>query len=129
MVVTIKDKIITSPKDSVAVVTFGNPAKQTKECEFETVRQVIALSLPSSENILKLEDYTYGITGVNQFDEDYGYGDDSGVRLHEALWQCQTIVSRFKGKVASSTTEERYTRKIAQARLLPIFAEKQRLAF
>ena len=100
---TIKDKIITSPKDSVAVVTFGNPAKQTKECEFETVRQVIALSLPSSENILKLEDYTYGITGVNQFGEDYGYGDDSGVRLHEALWQCQTIVSRYKGKVASST--------------------------
>ena len=100
---TIKDKILTGPRDCVAVVTFGNPAKKTKESEFETVRQIIPLTMPSSENILRLEEYTDCEDGVIKFNEDYGYGDESGVRLHEALWHCQTLVSGYKGKVASRT--------------------------
>ena len=100
---TIRDKILTGPRDSVAVVTFGNPVKTTKETEFETVRQIIPLSMPSSENILKLEEYTDMDDGSNKFDEEFGYGDESGVRLHEALWHCQTLVSRYKGKVSSKT--------------------------
>ena len=100
---TIKDKILTGPRDSVAVVTFGNPAKQTKESEFDSVRQIIPLSMPSSENILKLEEYTDCEAGVTKFGEEYGYGDESSVRLHEALYHCQTLVSGYKGRVATRT--------------------------
>ena len=96
----IKEKILAAPRDCVAVLTFGNTPQRTKETEFDTVRQLVPLCPPSCGTIHLLEDLLDGETGAKQFEETYGCGDSQDVRVDEALWQCQTMFSGYKGKVA-----------------------------
>ena len=99
-----KNKVFSSPKDCVAVLTFGNsPSSSTNAGEFETVRQVMELSVPSSSNIRLLESLTDGEAGSQKFESKYQPGESSNIRLSEALWQCQTVMSSYKGKVGNKS--------------------------
>ena len=83
-----KNKIFSSPSDRVAVLTYGNSPRTTSSPgEFETVRQLMELSQPSSDNILMLEEFTDGEAGSRLFETEFQPGDKTNVRLNEALWQ------------------------------------------
>ena len=99
-----KNKIFSSPSDRVAVLTYGNsPQTTSSPGDFETVRQVMELSQPCSENILRLEEFTDGEAGSRMFEAEFQPGDRANVRLNEALWQCQTVFSQYKGKVGNKS--------------------------
>ena len=99
-----KNKIFSSPSDRVAVLTYGNSPRTTSSPgEFETVRQLMELSQPSSDNILMLEEFTDGEAGSRLFETEFQPGDRTNVRLNEALWQCQTVFSLYKGKVGNKS--------------------------
>ena len=99
-----KNKIFSCPRDRVAVLTFGNsPNPSPQAGEFETVRQVMELSVPCSANIIRLEEFTDGDAGSKEFQSEYQPGDSSHIKLSEALWQCQTVLSGYKGKVGNKS--------------------------
>ena len=98
---TIKNKVMNSPRDCIGVVTFGNNPKQTQETQFQSLRQVLSLSMPSSETILMMEEFTDCAAGAEVFEEQFGSGDDSNI--NEALWHCQTMFSSYSGKVGMKT--------------------------
>ena len=73
---------------------------------FKSINSTLFLNfplVPSGENILKLEDYTDPDNGSVLFEEEFGSGESKDVRLHEALWQCQTVFSTYTGKVSRKT--------------------------
>jgi len=100
---TIKSKIFHADKDCVGVLTFGNSVRDTEGTDFPNVRQVLALSRPSGEAILMLEELMDGKAGSAVFETKFGSGDQSDVKLHEALWQCQSMFSTIPGKVSGKT--------------------------
>ena len=101
-----KNKIFNSPGDRVAVLTYGNSPKKSSNMvdgEFQTVRQLMELSQPCSDNILRLEEFTDGEAGSRLFEAEFQPGDRKNVRLNEALWQCQTVFYQHKGTVGNKT--------------------------
>eukprot|EP00090_Calanus_glacialis_P040227 TRINITY_DN7011_c0_g1_i1.p1 TRINITY_DN7011_c0_g1~~TRINITY_DN7011_c0_g1_i1.p1 ORF type:complete len:605 (+),score=238.41 TRINITY_DN7011_c0_g1_i1:38-1852(+) len=100
---TIKSKIFHGDKDCVGLLTFGNKEAVTKGSDFPTVRQVLSLARPSGEAILMLEELMDGQTGAALFESRFGCGVEGDVKLHEALWQCQSMFSTIPGKVATKT--------------------------
>ena len=100
---TIMNKVLNSPKDRIAVISFGNPPDATKDSVYHSVRQVIPLSVPSTENILMLEDLMDGESGLKEFEGKFGFGELCDVKLHEALWKCQEVFGSYKGKVGMQT--------------------------
>ena len=55
-------------------------------------------SPPTASAIIQLEGLT-GDAGKETFRLEYGW--DGQVKLHEVLWQCQSLMAGVKGKVAS----------------------------
>jgi len=100
---TIKSKIFHSDNDCVGVLSFGNTNCATEGSDFHNVRQVLPLARPSGEAILMLEELMDGQTGAAMFETKFGLGDVTDVKLHEALWQCQSMFSAIPGKVANKT--------------------------
>jgi len=100
---TIKNKIFGSDKDCIGVIGFGTKPSKRDDSDFETVRQVVPLGRPSAAAILSLEELLDPDTGSSTFDEKFGYGQQSDVCLHEALWQCQSSFSSVTGKVGRKT--------------------------
>ena len=72
---SVKSKIFHSDSDCVGVLTFGNKNGQTKECDFQNLRQILPLARPSSEAILSLEELTNGDEGAALFESRFGSGD------------------------------------------------------
>jgi len=100
---TIKSKIFHSDNDCVGLLSFGNTSSVTKGSDFPTIRQILPLARPSGEAILMLEELMDGKAGAAMFETKFGSGDVVDVKLHEALWQCQSMFSTIPGKVASKT--------------------------
>jgi len=98
---TIKNKIFNSDNDCVGLLTFGNTSSTTQGSDFPNIRQVLPLARPSGEAILMLEELMDGRTGADTFESKFSSGDVGDVKLHEALWQCQSMFSTIPGKVAS----------------------------
>ena len=99
---TIKSKIFNSDKDCIGVVLFGTAPAKTDDSDFETVRVLLPLARPSGSAILALE-RLLGDQGSNTFQAEVGCGPESGLRLHEALWQCQSLFAAVPGKVATKS--------------------------
>jgi len=99
---TIKNKIFSSDKDCIGVVLFGNRAGKSADCDFETCRVLLPLARPSAKAILSLE-RLLGDQGAATFQAEVGSGPESGVRLHEALWQCQAMFAAIPGKISTKS--------------------------
>jgi ATP-dependent DNA helicase II len=97
---TIKSKIFNAEKDCIGVVLFGTRPAKSADSDFETVRVLVPLCRPSSHGILTLE-RLLGEQGAAVFEAEVGSGPEAGVRLHEALWQCQSLFAAVPGKVAT----------------------------
>jgi len=100
---TIKNKIFQSDKDCVGVILFGSESCTSEGSDFPNVRQVLPLSRPCSESILKLEEFMDGITGSNLIESKFKPGVQGDVKLHEALWQCQSMFATIPGKIGGKT--------------------------
>jgi len=100
---TIKSKIFDGHKDCVGIISFGHKEEQTQGVDFPNIRQVLALARPSGEAILMLEELMDGQTGATQFESKFSQGEESDVKLHEALWQCQSMFAMIPGKVGNKT--------------------------
>lgn len=99
---TIKNKIFNSDKDCIGVVLFGVRPSKTDESDFESVRVLLPLARPSSHAILSLE-RLLGDQGDVTFQSEVGHGTESDVRLHEALWQCQSMFAGVPGKISTKS--------------------------
>ena len=44
-----------------------------------------------------------GDRGLKEFEKEFGFGELSDVKLHEALWKCQEVFGSYKGKVGMKT--------------------------
>ena len=100
---TIKSKIFHSDKDSVGIISFGHKEEQTEGSDFPNLRQVLPLTRPSGEAILMLEELMDGQTGAALLESKFSAGGESDVKLHEALWQCQSMFALIPGKVGNKT--------------------------
>jgi len=100
---TIKSKIFSSDKDCIGVLGFGTRSAKSDDCDFLTVRQVVPLGRPSSAAILSLEELLDPDSGSSEFEKRFGSGEQTDVRLHEALWQCQSSFASITGKVGRKT--------------------------
>jgi len=100
---TIKSKIFHSDKDCVGIISFGHKDAQTQGSDFPNLRQVLALDRPSGEAILMLEELMDSQTGAALFESKFSSGEVSDVKLHEALWQCQSMFAAIPGKVGNKT--------------------------
>jgi len=100
---TIKSKIFHSDKDSVGIISFGHKEEQTEGSDFPNLRQVLPLGRPSGEAILMLEELMDGQTGAALLESKFSAGGESDVKLHEALWQCQSMFALIPGKVGNKT--------------------------
>ena len=100
---TIKSKIFHSDKDSVGIISFGHKEEQTEGSDFPNLRQVLPLTRPSGEAILMLEELMDGQTGAALIESKFSAGGESDVKLHEALWQCQSMFALIPGKVGNKT--------------------------
>jgi len=100
---TIKSKIFHSDKDCVGIISFGHKEEQTEGSDFPNLRQVLPLGRPSGEAILMLEELMDGQTGAALLESKFSAGGESDVKLHEALWQCQSMFALIPGKVGNKT--------------------------
>jgi len=100
---TIKSKIFHSDQDCVGIISFGHEEKQTEGSDFPNLRQVLPLTRPSGEAILMLEELMDGQTGAAEIESKFSPGEESDVKLHEALWQCQSMFALIPGKVGNKT--------------------------
>jgi len=100
---TLKSKIFHSDKDSVGIISFGHKEEQTEGSDFPNLRQVLPLTRPSGEAILMLEELMDGQTGAALLESKFSAGGESDVKLHEALWQCQSMFALIPGKVGNKT--------------------------
>jgi len=94
---TFKSKIFGKDNDCLGIIGFGFEPKKTDGSDFEGVRQILSLDRPSAASILKLEEY---LGSPEAFSKAVGISGTAGdVKLHEALWQCQSSFSSVSGKV------------------------------
>jgi len=95
---TYKHKIFNSGNDVLGVVCFGTTKKVPDTSDFENISVVCAPEEASAASIIMLEAMTYE-DDPDKFSAEYGC--DGSVRIHELLWQCQSLISEVKGKTAS----------------------------
>jgi len=100
---SIKSKIFGSDKDCIGVLGFGTRSTKSDDSDFLTVRQIVPLGRPSAAAILSLEELLAPDSGVSEFEKKFGSGEQLDVRLHEALWQCQSSFASITGKVGRKT--------------------------
>jgi len=89
-----KKKIFDSGNDVLGVVCFGTTINVPASSDFEHISVLCPPEEASAESIKKLEALTYD-------DKDTKNDSDVSVRIHELLWQCQSLISEVKGKIAS----------------------------
>lgn len=99
---TIKSKIFSGDQDCIGVVLFGSRPTKTDQSDFESVQVLLPLAPPSGAAILALE-RLLGDHGSATLEAEVGFGPEQGVRLHEALWQCQSMFAGVSGKVATKS--------------------------
>jgi len=95
---TYKNKIFTAENDMLGVVFFGTTKKVPETVDFDNISVICSPSPPTASAIIQLEGLT-GDAGKETFRLEYGW--DGQVKLHEVLWQCQSLMAGVKGKVAS----------------------------
>jgi len=98
---TLKKKIFGSASDLIGVIAFGTKKKLPASLDFDNLAEILPIKPPCGESILLLETLMDVEIGNDRFEEDFGVGDK--VALHEALWQCQSLLSSVQGKVGSKT--------------------------
>jgi len=99
---TIKSKIFSGDQDCIGVVLFGSRPAKTSQSDFESVQVLLPLAPPSGAAILSLE-RLLGDHGSATLEAEVGFGSEQGVKLHEALWQCQSMFAGVTGKVATKS--------------------------
>lgn len=98
---TLKKKIFGSASDVIGVMAFGTKKKVPANLDFDHLAEILPIKPPCGESILFLENLMDVEIGKDRFEEEFGVGDK--VALHEALWQCQSLLSSVQGKVGSKT--------------------------